>query len=135
MSEKLLDHHGRWRSRTIGFRVSPEESELIDTQVAMSGLTKQDYITSRLLARDVIVIPNSRVQRAMAKEMSKIYLELRRIRSGSDIGPELEARMEVLADQFIALGIETNERSNVETEDLLIKELSRKKRNEKERGI
>ena len=67
--------------------------------------------------------------------MSKIYLELRRIRNGSDIGPELEARMEVLADQFIALGIETNERSNVETEDLLIKELSRKKRNEKERGI
>ena len=59
MSDKNLGDAGRWRSKTVAFRVSPEEADLIDAQVAMSGLTKQDYITKRLLARDVVVVPSS----------------------------------------------------------------------------
>ena len=49
MSAKNLDSKGRFRSRTIGFRVSPEEEKLINSAVALSGLTKQDYIVKRLL--------------------------------------------------------------------------------------
>ena len=41
MSEVNLDQHGRRRSVTVAFRVSPEEAQLIDAQVAMSGMTKQ----------------------------------------------------------------------------------------------
>ena len=44
MSAKNLDSKGRFRARTIGFRVSPEEDQLINSAVALSGLTKQDYI-------------------------------------------------------------------------------------------
>lgn len=55
MSDKNLDDAGRWRSKTVAFRVSPEEAGLIDAQVAMSGLTKQDYITARLLEESVAV--------------------------------------------------------------------------------
>lgn len=65
MSEKNRDQRGRRRSVTVAFRVSPEEASLIDAQVAMSGLTKQDFITSRLLNREVTVVPSSRVQRAL----------------------------------------------------------------------
>ena len=42
--DKNLDYKGRWRNKTVAFRVSEEEAKLIDTQVALSGLTKQDYI-------------------------------------------------------------------------------------------
>ena len=49
MSVKNLDNHNRWRSKTIAFRVSPEENEQIEIAVRLSGLTKQDYITRRLL--------------------------------------------------------------------------------------
>ena len=55
MSAKALDAHGRWRNVTVAFRVSPEEDSQIETLVGLSGLTKQDYIMSRLLNRDVIV--------------------------------------------------------------------------------
>ena len=55
MSNKNLDDAGRWRSKTVAFRVSPEEADLIDAQVAMSGLTKQDYITACLLEESVAV--------------------------------------------------------------------------------
>lgn len=123
MSEKSLDVHGRWRSVTVAFRVSPEEARLIDAQVALSGLTKQEYITRRLLDREVTVIPSSRVQRALREHMSAVYLELRRIRDGSELSPELEAVIGLLAKEFVALG---GERSDVEREDDAIKSINRR---------
>lgn len=50
MSAKNLDRHNRWRSKTVAFRVSPEEDAQIETAVQLSGLTKQDYITSDFCA-------------------------------------------------------------------------------------
>lgn len=44
MSAKCLDKQGRWRNKTVAFWVSPEEDELLETAVRLSGLTKQDYI-------------------------------------------------------------------------------------------
>ena len=67
MSAKNLDSKGRSRSRTIGFRVSPEEEKLINSAVALSGLTKQDYIVKRLLCRDVVVQGNPRVYKALKR--------------------------------------------------------------------
>ena len=58
MSVKNLDRHNRWRNKTVAFRVSPDEDREIETAVRLSGLTKQDYITRRLLCRDVVVQGN-----------------------------------------------------------------------------
>ena len=55
MSAKNLDNHNRWRNKTVAFRVSPEEDAQIETFVKLSGLTKQDYITRRLICKDVVV--------------------------------------------------------------------------------
>ena len=51
MSAKNKDNKNRWRNITVGFRVSPEESEQINKAVRLSGLSKQDYITRRSYAR------------------------------------------------------------------------------------
>ena len=64
MSAKNLDDHNRWRSKTA-FRVSPEENEQIEIAVRLSGLTKQDYITRRLLNRDIVVQGNPSVYKAL----------------------------------------------------------------------
>ena len=48
MSVKVLDQQGRWRNKTVAFRVSPEEDAQIEAAVRLSGLTKQDYIIRRL---------------------------------------------------------------------------------------
>lgn len=53
--EKSLDRKGRWRNKLVGFRVSPEEAEVIDNFVRLSGLTKQDYIIRRLTEKEVTV--------------------------------------------------------------------------------
>ena len=64
MSLKNRDNKNRWRNKTVAFRVSPEEDAQIETAVRLSGLTKQDYITRRLLCREVVVQGNPRVYRA-----------------------------------------------------------------------
>ena len=125
MSETNLDQHGRRRNVTVAFRVSPEEAKLIDAQVAMSGLTKQDYITSRLLNREVKVVPSSRLQKALREHMDAAYRELRRIRDGTGVSPELEATLGILAKTFVALGVEP-EIADVDKEDVAVKMMARR---------
>lgn len=124
MSEKARDGHGRWRNVTVAFRMSPEEAALLDVQVRLSGLTKQEYIVNRLLHRDVVVVPSSRVHRALRDSMGAVYRELRRLRNGSEIGPELEAAIEILAREFAGLS-EGSVLSDVEAEDRMINAIRR----------
>lgn len=96
MSAKNLDSKGRFRSKTIGFRVSPEEDELINSSVALSGLTKQDYIVKCLLNHDVVVQGNPRVYKALKNQLSAVLSELKRINNGSEINDELIAIIQLI---------------------------------------
>ncbi len=89
MSAKNLDSKGRFRAKTIGFRVSPEEDQLINSAVALSGMTKQDYIVKRLLCRDVVVQGNPRVYKALKNQLAEVLAELKRIENGANIDTEL----------------------------------------------
>lgn len=89
MSAKNRDNHNRWRNKTVAFRVSPEEADLLDTYVNLSGLTKQDYITRRLLDQTVVVQGNPRVYKALRDRMSEILKELQRIENGSMMNDDL----------------------------------------------
>ena len=97
MSLKNLDRHNRWRNKTVAFRVSPEEDEQIETAVRLSGLTKQDYITRRLLCREVVVQGNPRVYKALRNELAAVLDELRRIEAGSGVDDELMENIELIA--------------------------------------
>ena len=96
MSAKNLDSKGRFRARTVGFRVSPEEDKLINSAVALSGLTKQDYIIKRLLCRDVIVQGNPRVYKALKNQLAEVLGELRRIENGSAADDELLSTIQLI---------------------------------------
>ena len=96
--DKNLDYKGRWRNKTVAFRVSEEEAKLIDTQVALSGLTKQDYIIRRLQCRDVVVQGNPRVYKALRNQMADIYEELKRLESGSEANDELLYTIQMIAE-------------------------------------
>ena len=97
MSAKNLDNHNRWRNRQVAFRLSPQEADLLDSFVKISGLTKQDYITQCLLTNSVVVQGNPRVYKALRDSMAAILVELQRIEADADLNEEL---LEVI--QFIA---------------------------------
>ena len=97
MSAKNLDNHNRWRSKTIAFRVSPEENEQLEIAVRLSGLTKQDYITRRLLNRDIVVQGNPRVYKALRDQLAAVLGELRRIGDGAGVDGELLDTIRMIA--------------------------------------
>lgn len=98
MSAKNVDRHNRWRSKTVAFRVSPEEDTQIERYVQLSGLTKQDYITRRLTHKDVVVQGNPRVFKALRNQLAEVLLELQRIEAGDIANDELVDLIEMIAD-------------------------------------
>lgn len=97
MSLKNRDNHNRWRSKTVAFRVSPEEDAQIEIFVKLSGLTKQDYITRRLTDKDVVVQGNPRVYKALRDQLAAALDELRRIEAGDSVNDELLDVIEMIA--------------------------------------
>lgn len=98
MSLKNRDEHNRWRNITVGFRVSPEENELINKAVALSGLPKQEYCYRRCLKRDVVVQGNPKVFKALRNQLADVLTELQRIEAGSKVDDELLDVIEMIAD-------------------------------------
>lgn len=89
MSLKVYDGQGRWRNKTVAFRISPEEDKQLETAVRLSGLTKQDYIIRRLQDREVVVQGNPRVYKMLRNELAAVLAELQRIASGKQIDDDL----------------------------------------------
>ena len=97
MSLKNRDNKNRWRNKTVAFRVSPEEDAQIETAVRLSGLTKQDYITRRLMCREVVVQGNPRVYKALRNEFAAVLTELQRIEAGGGVDGELLDTIRLIA--------------------------------------
>lgn len=97
MSLKVYDGQGRWRKKTVAFRISEEEDEQLEIAVRLSGLTKQDYIIRRLQQRDVVVQGNPRVYKALRNELAAVLLELQRISSGETVREDLIDTIQLIA--------------------------------------
>lgn len=89
MSAKVYDGKGRFRGKIISFRCSEEENALLNAAVKLSGLTKQDYIISKVTNREVVVQPNPRVYKALKDKLGEVLTELKRIENGSNVDGDL----------------------------------------------
>ena len=96
MSAKNLDQQGRWRDKTVAFRVSPEEDEQIEAAVRLSGLKKQDYIIRRLQEKEIVVVGNPRVYKALKNELARVLSELIRIEAGGEVSKDLIDTIELI---------------------------------------
>ena len=96
MSLKVNDGQGRWRNKTVAFRISPEEDAQLEIAVALSGLTKQDYIIRRLQCRDVVVQGNPRVYKALRNQLDAVLEELQRIVVGESVSADLLDTIELI---------------------------------------
>ena len=109
MSAKNLDKHSRFRSVTVGFRVSPEEHDTLNRIVALSGLTKQEYCYRKCTDREVIVEGNPRVYKALKLELAAVLDELKRIESGGNVNSDLLEVIEQINKTMYGLKGDMNE--------------------------
>lgn len=69
MSEKNCDRKGRFRGKVVSFRMSKEENEILDRKIALSGMTKQDYIIGCVLDKEIKIQGNPYVFRSLHNEL------------------------------------------------------------------
>ena len=110
MSAKNRDEHDRWRNITVGFRVSPEENEMINAAVKLSGLPKQEYCYRRCLEREIVVQGNPKVYKALKDQFAAVLDELRRIEAGTDVNDELLKTIQMMATIMDGMKEEPNDR-------------------------
>ncbi len=89
MSTKNVDKSNRFRSITVGFRVSPEEHEALNRIVALSGLSKQEYCYRKCTDTTIEVTGNPRVYKALKGELAAVLEELERIATGDNVSGDL----------------------------------------------
>ena len=94
---ELYDRRGRFRSKTIAFRASPEEVKQIEFAISLTGMMKQDYYIAKSLNREIHVTGNSRIHRAVFDRLTEVLDELRRIDAGQYIDEELTDNIKLLA--------------------------------------
>lgn len=108
MSKRNQDNHNRFRSKTIAFRVSPEEDEQINIAVSLTGMTKQDFITSKLLNRTINVQANCKVHRAVYDRLTELLEQLYRLKNSSEVNDELADNISLVSRLVEGLYIEKN---------------------------
>ena len=91
----------------MGFRVSEEENAQIDIAVKLTGLSKQDYITRRLLCKDVVVQGNPRVYKALRDQLAAVLEQLQRIEAGEGVDDELLDTINLIANIMNGMKEET----------------------------
>lgn len=109
MSAKNVDNHNRFRSITVGFRVSPEENEAINAAVKLSGLSKQEYCYRRCLERNIVVQGNPKVYKALRDQLAAVLMELQRIENAGGVTDELLELIELITVTLYGMKGEKNE--------------------------
>lgn len=87
----------RKKSKTISFWVTPAQAAEIDEMAEISGLTKQDYLTRRMLDQQVIIVPSSRVVKNLKEKSERIAHKLESIVDASQLGDMLLDKLRWLA--------------------------------------
>ena len=98
------ENGARKRSKTMAFRCTPEEYELIANMAAWSGMSRQDYIIAKLTDTQVEVRPSVSVQKALKGSMTSLAKEVRLAASYGELSESLQQRIELVMRFFLALG-------------------------------
>ena len=98
------ENSARKRSKTMAFRCTPEEHELICEMAAWSGMSRQDYIIAKLTDTQVEVRPSVSVQKALKDSMTELAKEVRLAASYGELSEPLQQRIELVMRFFLALG-------------------------------
>lgn len=89
MSAKNLDTKGRFRNKTIAFRVSPAEKKEIDERVKLCGYqNKQDYVLDCVLHQRILAVGNPLMLTKIRQHLTLIYDELLRVNDTSELDDE-----------------------------------------------
>ena len=111
MSKKNNDFQGRFRSKVIAFRVSPEEDEVLNQKVKLSGLTKQDYLIACCTDKEINVNPSPYVFKLIRNQLLQFIKRFQEISNINELSLDEMVILEVLLKTI--KGLKENKKAEI----------------------
>ncbi len=96
-------NEARVRSKTMAFRCTPEEYELIGRMAGVCGMSKQEYIMAKLTDTEIVVTSSPRTRKAIREWIDSLSESLQRGLHAGLLGDSLQEQLTIVLKYFNAL--------------------------------
>lgn len=96
--KKKKDEKARKRNVIMNFRVSPQEKELIEKRIALSGLSKSEFFIQSCMYQKILVKGNVRIYDEMRKQLAVIKEHLSKVESTEDLELDVMESLRMIAE-------------------------------------
>ena len=101
-TKKKRENKNRVRNKTVAFRLSEEEYQLLEALVASSGLIKQDYILQALLEHEVTYLGRPKMSFCLSVKLNELLSKIETLEIEPNLLEEL-IYIEKICNLYLAI--------------------------------
>ena len=103
VTPKKKNEKNRKRSVIVNFRVTPEEKQLIDERIALSGLPRAEFFIQSCMQQKVITFGNVKTFDAIRKKLLVIDEHLQAVQKSEELDLEILESLRMILEMFAGL--------------------------------
>lgn len=103
VTPKKKNEKNRKRSVIVNFRVTPEEKQLIDERIALSGLPRAEFFIQSCMLQKVITFGNVKTFDAIRKKLLVIDEHLQAVEKSEELDLEILESLRMILEMFAGL--------------------------------
>lgn len=100
---KKKNEKNRKRSVIVNFRVTPEEKQLIDERIALSGLPRAEFFIQSCMYQKVITFGNVKTFDAIRKKLLVIDEHLQAVQKSEELDLEILESLRMILEMLVGL--------------------------------
>ena len=103
VSPKKKNEKNRKRNTIVMFRVTPEEKQLLDDRIALSGLARADFFIQSCLHQKVVTFGNVKTFDVMRKKLAVVNKHLQEVSKSEELDLEVLESLRMILELFDGL--------------------------------
>lgn len=103
VTPKKKNEKNRKRSVIVNYRVTPEEKQLIDERIALSGLPRAEFFIQSCMYQKVITFGNVKTFDAIRKKLLVIDEHLQAVEKSEELDLEILESLRMILEMFAGL--------------------------------
>lgn len=103
VTTKKKNKKNRKRSVIVNFRVTPEEKQLIDERIALSGLPRAEFFIQSCMNQKVITFGNVKTFDGIKKKLVVIDEHLQAVEKSEELDLEILESLRMILEMFAGL--------------------------------
>ena len=100
---KKKNEKNRKRSVIVNYRVTPEEKQLIDERIALSGLPRAEFFIQSCMQQKVITFGNVKTFDAIRKKLLVIDEHLQAVQKSEELDLEILESLRMILEMLVGL--------------------------------